>query len=316
MNLLRVSLAVSVFAHLSVIAWASFAFPAARSFAVEPMKPLPVDIVSISELTRLKAGAKNAKQQEGQAPDKAEADKPKNGEQKNKPERVAALPPPPPPQPETPKAAIPAPVAPKPQPRAPERKSEPEPVPSRTEPKKNDQKKADKALDQTPPPLPPIRPAHVPRPAPPPKKKEPRFNADRIAALLNKIPESTAALPDKKPAPNQAVAVGDPRGLDARMSVSELDALRAQISPCWSPPVGVQGAADLAVQLGLALNVDGTLMRPPEILTSGSGLAFLAAADAARRAVLRCQPYELPVEKYDAWREIELNFDPSLMLGG
>jgi hypothetical protein len=316
MNVLRVSMAISIFAHLTVIAWASFAFPAARSFEVEPMKALPVDIVSVSELTRLKAGVKTAKEDEGPAPGKAESDKPDSGEKMSPPKQVAALPPPPPRQPETPKAAIPAPVAPQPQPRAPERKSEPEPLPNRDEPKPDAEKTAEKAPDREPPPLPPIRPAHVPRPAPPPKKKEPRFDADRIAALLNKVPEEAEAPTAGEPAAIEAPGIGDPRGLDARMSLSELDALRAQISPCWSPPIGVQGAADLAVQLRLALDPDGTLTRPPDILTSGSGLAFLAAADAARRAVLRCQPYELPAEKYDAWRDIKVNFDPREMLGG
>jgi hypothetical protein len=279
------------------------------------MKALPVDIVSVSELTRLKAGVKKAKADEGPASGKAETDKPDSGEKKDEPKLVASLPPPQQ-QPETPKAAIPAPVAPRPEPRAPERKSEPEPLPSRTEPKPDAEKTADKATDREPPPLPPIRPAHVPRPAPPPKKKEPRFDADRIAALLNKVPEEAEAPTASEPAESEAPGIGDPRGLDARMSLSELDALRAQISPCWSPPIGVQGAADLAVQLRLALNLDGTLTRPPDILTSGSGLAYLAAADAARRAVLRCQPYELPAEKYDAWRDIKVNFDPREMLGG
>ena len=36
----------------------------------------------------------------------------------------------------------------------------------------------------------------------------------------------------------------------------------------------------------------------------------------SRRAVLRCQPYQLPPEKYEAWREINVNFDPRELLGG
>ena len=313
---MRVGLVISLVAHLSIVAWASFAFPVARPFEVEPMKALPVDIVSVSELTRLKAGIKKPKEDEGPVPSKPETDKPGSGEHAKKPKRIAALPPPAPPQPEAPKAATPAPLAPRPQPRAPERKSEPEPAPNRAEPKPDAEKASDDAKDKEPPPLPPVRPAHVPRPAPPPQKKERSFDADRIAALLNKIPEEAEAPSAAEPAASEPPGAGDPRGLDSRMSLSELDALRAQISPCWSPPIGVQGAADLAVQLRLALDLDGTLTRPPEILTRGSGLAFLAAADSARRAVLRCQPYALPAEKYDAWRDIKVNFDPREMLGG
>lgn len=309
----RLGLAISLFAHLSILAWASFAFPLARPFEVEPMKALPVDIVSVSELTRLKAGVRKPKDEEGPAPAKAEADRPDGPQAAGRPRQVAALPPPPPPQPEAPKAATPAPPAPRPQQRAPEPKDEP--MPAKAEPKPDAEKSSEAAPDKEPPPLPPVRPAHVPRPAPP-QNKERGFDADRIAALLNKIPAESDAAQAARDAPPEPPGAGDPHGLDSRMSLSELDALRAQISPCWSPPIGVQGAADLIVQLRLALNLDGTLMRPPEILTRGSGLAFLAAADSARRAVLRCQPYELPADKYDAWRDIKVNFDPREMLGG
>jgi len=311
---MRISLVISALVHVAIIGLGSLAFPVARPFEVEPMKVLPVDIVEASELTRLKAGVKDAEEKEAETPKPGEAQKAEDAEKTNERKRMAALPPPPPPQPEAPKAATPPPLAQRPQPRAQEKKSEPEPVPAKAEAEPKEM--SDNELKKEPPPLPPVRPAHVPRPALQPKAdKEPNFDADRIAALLNKIPTDQAPA-GGQPAVPEPPSAGDPRGLDARMSLSELDALRAQISPCWSPPIGVQGAADLVVQLRLALNTDGTLTRPPEILTSGSGLAFLAAADSARRAVLRCQPYELPAEKYDAWRDIKVNFDPREMLGG
>jgi hypothetical protein len=31
---------------------------------------------------------------------------------------------------------------------------------------------------------------------------------------------------------------------------------------------------------------------------------------------MRCQPYSLPVAKYDTWQEVIINFDPREMLGG
>ena len=46
--------------------------------------------------------------------------------------------------------------------------------------------------------------------------------------------------------------------------------------------------------------------------TSGSqSIAF----EAARRAILRCgaSGYDLPADKYDQWREVEITFDPSGM---
>jgi hypothetical protein len=40
---------------------------------------------------------------------------------------------------------------------------------------------------------------------------------------------------------------------------------------------------------------------------------FIAAADSAKRAVIQCQPYSLPAEKYAAWQDVILNFDPKDM---
>ncbi|MDO7707324.1 MAG: energy transducer TonB, partial [Loktanella sp.] len=39
------------------------------------------------------------------------------------------------------------------------------------------------------------------------------------------------------------------------------------------------------------------------------------AFQAARRAILRCQSggYQLPADKYDQWKEVEITFDPSGM---
>ena len=49
--------------------------------------------------------------------------------------------------------------------------------------------------------------------------------------------------------------------------------------------------------------------------TGGSETAIRQAFEAARRAVLRCgtSGYDLPVESYDHWREIEITFNPEEM---
>ena len=44
----------------------------------------------------------------------------------------------------------------------------------------------------------------------------------------------------------------------------------------------------------------------------GDTRATEVAFQAARRAIIRCQKdgYELPVDKYDQWRQIEMTFNP------
>ena len=75
----------------------------------------------------------------------------------------------------------------------------------------------------------------------------------------------------------------------------------------------MKDAEKLLVKVKIRLKRDGTLSRPPQIVSSISQ----AAADSAVRAIRRCAPYDMfPPKKYNTWREIVLNFDPSQMFGG
>jgi hypothetical protein len=38
-----------------------------------------------------------------------------------------------------------------------------------------------------------------------------------------------------------------------------------------------------------------------------------AAVDAAQRAIYTCQPYKLPPDTYNEWRDITIDFDPRKM---
>jgi hypothetical protein len=102
------------------------------------------------------------------------------------------------------------------------------------------------------------------------------------------------------------------------LTLSEVDALRAQIERCWIVQAGARYAEDLVVTLRVFLNPDGSLRSEPKVV-EGDRLAadpfFRAAAESAIRAVLKCEPFKMPVTKYDRWREIELTFDPREMLG-
>lgn len=100
------------------------------------------------------------------------------------------------------------------------------------------------------------------------------------------------------------------------LSVSEINAFRDQVSSCWAPPVGATNAAELAATFKLRLFPDGSFAgaAPVRDGNSAAARAQQTAFNAALRAVRRCAPYRLPVEKYATWREIEMNFDPSQML--
>ena len=152
------------------------------------------------------------------------------------------------------------------------------------------------------------------------KRKKKVFDPDKISALLNKIPNAAprqkkAAQPrsSKIPPKSRSPGRGRPDGRDARMTMNEIDAFRAQVSRCWNPPVGGLGADRLVVRMRLKLKVDGMLARPPQLMNSQSSPFFAAASDAALRAVWQCQPYEMPIKKYRVWSDMVLNFDPREM---
>ena len=104
------------------------------------------------------------------------------------------------------------------------------------------------------------------------------------------------------------------------MTLSEIDAVRHQIKPCWRFPVGAKNAEALRVLIKLWMNRDGTVRRAQVMdrarMTSDSH--FRAAAEAGRRAVMNpaCNPLRLPAAKYDRWKVLIIDFDPSKLRTG
>ena len=124
-----------------------------------------------------------------------------------------------------------------------------------------------------------------------------------------------------KSALQEALAGGDdatpssPEG--PPLTRGEQDALRVSVEQCWVVDVGSQ-AANVTVTLGMEMDRDGRVVTNSLRLINAKGgdaTAVETAFQAARRAVLRCQKtgYDLPAEKYDHWREIEMTFNPESM---
>lgn len=97
----------------------------------------------------------------------------------------------------------------------------------------------------------------------------------------------------------------------------EREGLRLAVQQCWVVDVGSQ-AANVSVTLGFDMDPDGTVIASSLRMvdaSGGSGAAVETAFQAARRALLRCQKggYDLPTEKYEQWKEIEMTFNPAQM---
>jgi len=310
---LRVSLPISFLAHAAILLAAVIVLPSVDGYKVPEQPSIPVDIVDITDLSQRAATLKDAparKPDVKPAPPKVEkAKETKPAPKPAKEVKQAAKEPPPAPEPKAePKPVVEAAKQPDP--------SQLEALIKKTEapadqPKPDPQKQA----DSTPVPIPRLKPK-PPADFVKKEKKKFDFNPDQIAALLNKVPE-------KKAPTKTSDITGTPlkgkfdslAGNDAQLSADMVDWLRQQVERCWAPPTGVREAQNLMVKVHFALGQDGTVLSGPEVLNPGADALTKAAESSAVRAVLMCAPYKgLPLDKYDIWKDVILNFDPSRML--
>jgi hypothetical protein len=151
---------------------------------------------------------------------------------------------------------------------------------------------------------------------PKPEQNTPKFEANQIAQLLDKRDpqRQIAAAEALNPTANLGAANG---AQGVQLSQSEIDALRARISSCWSPPPGIDANTKLYVVLRVLFKPDGSLGPDPVPVEGSASPLGPALADSAKRALLMCQPFTmLKPEHYDQWKDLELKFDPHELLGG
>ena len=148
------------------------------------------------------------------------------------------------------------------------------------------------------------------------EKKE-LFDPNNIAALIDKSMEDFGETNKKK---NKISQSQDSSMDNSKLTLSEEDALKAQIFGCWSVPLGLPYNENLLVRIKLKLKPDGTVIKAV-ILDSermnmpGQGF-FKVLAESALRAVQLCQPLRVPTSGYERWKDLQLNFDAREMLGG
>ena len=148
-----------------------------------------------------------------------------------------------------------------------------------------------------------------------PPRDAPQFNADQVAALLDKRdPQRQMAAAETL---NNQPNLGASSGASAQLSQSEIDALRARISSCWSPPPGINASSKIYVVLRVLFKQDASMSREPVLVEGSASALGPALAESAKRALLLCQPFTmLKPEHYDQWKDLELKFDPQELLGG
>ena len=148
------------------------------------------------------------------------------------------------------------------------------------------------------------------------EKKE-LFDPNNIAALIDKSKVESAETLKK----TDKITQDQDRNIEnSGLSLSEEDALKAQIFGCWSIPLGLPYNEDLLVRIKLELKPDGSVIRS-EILDHarmnkpGQGF-YKVLAESALRAIKLCQPLRVPSTGYERWKDLQLNFDAREMLEG
>jgi len=148
------------------------------------------------------------------------------------------------------------------------------------------------------------------------EKKE-IVDTSQIAALIDKAKEEEAV---KQTETDKLTQSSQKNSFATGLTLSQEDALRAQIFGCWSVPLGLPYDKDLLVRIKLQLKKDGTIIKS-EILDhqrmNKPGQKFYKVlAESALRAVRLCQPLKVPPTGYDKWKDLQLNFNPTEMLEG
>ena len=148
------------------------------------------------------------------------------------------------------------------------------------------------------------------------EKKE-IFNPNDIAALIDKSKENLAETVEKS---NKVSQSQDESMKLSGLTLSEEDALKAQIFGCWSIPLGLPYNENLLVRIKLKLKPDGTIIDSEIIdharMNKPGQNFYRVLAESALRAVQLCQPLRVPTTGYDRWKDLQLNFDAREMLEG
>ena len=148
-------------------------------------------------------------------------------------------------------------------------------------------------------------------------EKDELFDPNNIAALIDKSKEELAETTNK----TDKITQSNQKNITSNaLTLSEEDALKAQIFGCWSIPLGLPYNENLLVRIKLSLKPDGTVINS-EILDHarmnkpGQGF-YKVLAESALRAIRLCQPLRVPATGYERWKDLQLNFDAREMLKG
>ena len=150
-------------------------------------------------------------------------------------------------------------------------------------------------------------------------EKDDLFDPNELKAKIDKAKIDASKQKLKKN--NEITQDQDKSVLTGKLTITEEQALQAQIFTCWSIPLGLPYAPeDMLVRIKLSLKPDGSIddmeMLDHVKMNTPGKERFRTLADSVRRALQICNPLRVPASGYERWKNIIFNFDASEMLGG
>lgn len=102
------------------------------------------------------------------------------------------------------------------------------------------------------------------------------------------------------------------------LTATEMTDFVISVQRCWNVGSLSTEALRVTVSVGVSLNEDGKPDRESFGILAyegGSKAAAQEAFEVARRAILRCgrDGYDLPADKYETWKDLNVVFDPNGM---
>jgi outer membrane biosynthesis protein TonB len=291
------TLAASIALHVLVLGWGLVSF-SSKAFEMAPEESVAVDVVSADQLAHVMAGMKAGKK-ENPKPlvEKVAEAKPVEdavGKVTEKAPVVTDTAPPPEPKVEE------KPVEKKPDPPkvAEKPKEEPKPIEKKPDPPKVDPiAEAIKKEEKKPPP----KPVQAAKPPEQPKPKTERaFDQSKIAALLDKRDPSRQAVTGDTL--NSNAALGLAKGKAADNSATWGGMFKSQVERCWKKPYGGIEAQQTEAVFSIRLKRDGTLEGMPLPEGTPATPYLRVYQESALRAIIECQPYNLPAAYFEEWK--------------
>lgn len=135
------------------------------------------------------------------------------------------------------------------------------------------------------------------------KPPERTFDQTKIAALLDKRDPSRQAVTGDTL--NSNAALGLAKGKSADNSATWGAMFKSQVERCWKKPYGGIEAQMTEAIFSIKLKRDGSLETTPAAVSNPSTPYFRVYQESALRAIIECQPYNLPAAFFDEWKFFE-----------